>query len=280
MRVATMTYAAASGWSVCDETMTSPHLVLWFAAPQLARAPAVYDALRSRFPKALIAGCSTGGEIHGDEVLDGVAVAAAIRFQGAAVRGVETKVTAEMDASIAGREIAAALARDDLRAIYILSDGLMVNGAKLVEGVRSGVPSTVVITGGLAGDGADFRSTCVGLDSAPVPGVIAAIGFYGDSLMVHWGSAGGWDPFGPTRLITRSAANVLYELDGKPALELYKRYLGEAANELPGSALLFPLVIRPDPESSYDVVRTIIGIDEEAQSLIFVGDIHRAGAPS
>jgi hypothetical protein len=149
----------------------------------------------------------------------------------------------------------------------------MVNGAKLIQGLLAGLPPDVVITGGLAGDGPDFSSTCVGLDGPPVPGVIAAIGFYGKSLAVSWGSAGGWDPFGPKRLVTRSEANVLYELDGKPALELYKRYLGDAADQLPGSALLFPLVIRPDPDSSYDVVRTIVGVDEKAQSLIFAGDI-------
>lgn len=273
MRVSTLTYAPTTGWSSTGEPMAQPNIVLWFAAPNVARTPAAYDSLRARFPNALIAGCSTGGEIHNDEVLDGTAVAAAVTFDRATVRAFKSTVTTGTDAAAAGREIACALAAPDLRAIYILSDGLMVNGAKLVQGLLTAVPSDVVITGGLAGDGADFRSTCVGLDAAPAPGVIAAIGFYGKSLDVNWGSAGGWDSFGPKRLITRSDANVLYELDGEPALALYKRYLGEAADGLPGSALLFPLVIRPDANSSYDVVRTIVGIDEAAQSLIFAGDI-------
>lgn len=273
MRVSTLTHAPDAGWNFCGAPVAQPNLVLWFAAPNLARKPEVYDALRARFPNALIAGCSTGGEIHNDEVLDGTAVAAAVAFDRATVRGFQTTITAQTDAAAAGREIATALAAPDLRAIYILSDGLMVNGAKLVQGLLTVVPSEVVITGGLAGDGADFSATCVGLDFPPTPGVIAAIGFYGEGLTVNWGSAGGWDSFGPKRLITRSDANVLYELDGEPALALYKRYLGEAAEELPGSALLFPLVIRPDMESPYDVVRTIVGIDEKAQSLIFAGDI-------
>ncbi len=273
MRVSTLTYAPDAGWKFAGAPVAQPNIVLWFGAPNLARTPAVYESLRARFPDALIAGCSTGGEIHNEEVLDGAAVAAAVAFDRATVRGFKSMITAETDATAAGREIAGALAAPDLRAIYILSDGLMVNGAKLGQGLLTVVPSNVVITGGLAGDGADFRSTGVGLDAAPVPGVIAAIGFYGDSLSVNWGSAGGWDSFGPKRLVTRSEANVLYELDGEPALALYKRYLGEAAEELPGSALLFPLVIRPDANSSYDVVRTIVGIDETAQSLIFAGDI-------
>lgn len=273
MRTATLTYGADGGWSSSGPALAQPQVVLWFAAPQLARDPAVYDSLRARFPGALIAGCSTGGEIHDDEVLDGTAVAAAVAFDRATVKGVRKTVTADTDAAATGRQIAAALKAPDLKAVYILSDGLMVNGARLVQGLLAGLPGDVVITGGLAGDGAAFQSTCVGLDGAPVPGMIAAIGFYGESLNVTWGSAGGWDAFGPKRTITRSKANVLYELDGTPALELYKRYLGEAANDLPGSALLFPLVIRPNSESPYDVVRTIVGVDERAQSLIFAGDM-------
>jgi hypothetical protein len=273
MRVATLTYGPRGDWEFSGTNIAEPQVVLWFAAPALARTPSVYESLRARFPGALIAGCSTGGEIHNDEVLDGTAVAAAVRFESTVVKGFKIDISANADASIAGQKIAAALAAPDLRAVYLLSDGLMVNGAKLIQGLLSGLPSDVVITGGLAGDGPDFQSTSVGLDSPPVPGVIAAVGFYGKNFTATWGSAGGWDPFGPKRFITRSEANVLYELDGKPALELYKRYLGDAADQLPGSALLFPLVIRPDPDSSYDVVRTIVGIDEENQSLIFAGDM-------
>ncbi|HTI86891.1 MAG TPA: FIST N-terminal domain-containing protein [Alphaproteobacteria bacterium] len=271
MRATTLTYA--SGAWTRDDKVTDPNLVLWFGSPKLARDAKIYDDLRARFPKALIAGCSTGGEIYNDEVHDGTAVAAAIRFDHTTVRACKVAVSAGSDSAKAGREIAAQLSDFGLRAVYLLSDGLMVNGAKLVQGLLADLPPEVVITGGLAGDGADFASTCVGLDGPAVPGVIAAIGFYGGKLNATWGSAGGWDPFGPQRKITRSEANVLYELDGKPALELYKRYLGEAAEQLPGSALLFPLVIRPEAESSYDVVRTIVGVDEKAQSLIFAGDM-------
>ncbi len=51
---------------------------------------------------------------------------------------------------------------------------------------------------------------------------LAAIGFYGDHLRVGYGSMGGWEPFGPVREITRAEGNVLYELDGRSALDLYK----------------------------------------------------------
>jgi hypothetical protein len=74
-------------------------------------------------------------------------------------------------------------------------------------------------------------------------------------------------------LITKSSGNVLFELDGQPALTLYKRYLGERAIGLPATGLLFPLSLLPTRESETGLVRTILAIDEDRQSLTFAGDM-------
>lgn len=110
-----------------------------------------------------------------------------------------------------------------------------------------------------------------------------AIGLYGKHISVGYGSLGGWDSFGPEREITRSDGNVLFDLDGKPALDLYRHYLGEHAAGLPATGLLFPLSLRySDREDSAQkpaggVVRTILGIDEAAKSMTFAGDMPRGG---
>ena len=70
---------------------------------------------------------------------------------------------------------------------------------------------------------------------------------------------------------------MLYELDGKPALDLYKTYLGERAAGLPGTALLFPLAVRREGSDAEPLVRTILGIDEAAKSLTFAGDLAQGG---
>jgi hypothetical protein len=89
---------------------------------------------------------------------------------------------------------------------------------------------------------------------------------------VGFGSLGGWDPFGPERLVTRSKGNILYEMDGRSALDLYKTYLGEHAQGLPATGLLFPLCLRTS-ERPTPFVRTILGIDEEERSMTFAGDV-------
>jgi hypothetical protein len=130
----------------------------------------------------------------------------------------------------------------------------------------------VTVTGGLAADGPRFVETAVVWDGVAQPATIAAVGLYGNRLRVGYGSLGGWDTFGPDRLITRSAGNVLYELDGTSALELYKRYLGSHAADLPASGLLFPLSLSAG-SGEERVVRTLLAINEAEGSITFAGDV-------
>jgi hypothetical protein len=169
--------------------------------------------------------------------------------------------------------LARALARPGLRGVLLLSDGLAVNGSALVAGVNATVAEGVVVTGGLAGDGSRFQATWV-LDGAePRRGVVSAVGLYGDRVAIGHGSKGGWDKFGPERKVTRSKGNVLYALDGEPALKLYKTYLGERASGLPATGLHFPLALRASASDDKTLVRTILSVDEAEQSLTFAGDV-------
>ncbi|MCZ7642975.1 MAG: FIST C-terminal domain-containing protein [Pseudorhodoplanes sp.] len=93
-------------------------------------------------------------------------------------------------------------------------------------------------------------------------------------MRIGHGSASGWDEFGPRRSITRSQGNVLHELDGRPALDLYMRYLGEeAAKGLPGTALLFPLKVFDPDRPEHDIVRTVLSVDRDNGTMTFAGDL-------
>jgi hypothetical protein len=247
-------------------------LVLAFGATARIRDAAIWNALREQWPKAHIVGCSTAGEIAGAVVHDDSVVATALCFERSRVVAVNVTLAEVGGSRAAGRALASRLPEAGLRHVFVVSDGLQVNGSELVLGLTQVLPEQVAVTGGLSGDGSRFQETLVGLDVLPSAGQVVAIGLYGDALEVGFGSLGGWDPFGPERLVTRSRGAVLYELDGQPALELYKRYLGdEYAAQLPSSGLLFPLTIRRGEELG--VVRTILAVDERAQSLTFAGAV-------
>lgn len=275
MKTTLLGWTAASGWQLPPSQWPArPGLVLYFGATALLEAgSAPLAELREHFPDAVLAGCSTAGEIFGATVRDDSLSALCIEFASTQVRAEAIVVTAADESSAAATELGRRLAAPDLRHVLVLSDGLSVNGTTLTSGFRTALPAIVSVTGGLAGDGAAFKRTLVGLGADIGPQRIVAIGFYGPQLHVSYGSAGGWEPFGPRRLVTRSTGNVLYELDGQPALTLYKRYLGDRAAGLPATGLLFPLSLLASRESECGLVRTILAVDESRQSLTFAGDI-------
>ncbi len=263
----------AGGADLQGCTLPEAALVLYFVSPDYQDAPAYVEKLRGAYPKAKLLGCTTGGEIAGDEALHGTAVSSAVRLDKSRIETALVNITSQEQSYAVGSDIGKQLSKPGLKFIFILSDGLMVNGSELTRGFVETVPEGVIISGGLAGDGARFKTTGVGLDGAPVSGRVAAVGFYGDDLQVSYGTFGGWQKFGPRRKITKSEGNVLFELDNKPALDLYKSYLGAEAQNLPGSGLLFPLSIASVDGDTHEIVRTIVGIDEETKSLIFAGEI-------
>jgi hypothetical protein len=263
-----------SGWTPAEAGADQVPFVLYFGTREALSTGVRYNELRIMFPAAHILGCSTGGQINNNDVNDDEIVAAAISFDATRLRLCREEISNPKGSRSAGEAIGRALAADDLAGVFVLSDGLNVNGSELVAGIGNVIDPSIPLTGGLAGDGADFKETLVGGDCAPRSRTIAAIGFYGAAIRVGHGSAGGWDLFGPRRKVTRSVGNVLFELDGEPALDLYERYLGpEESKGLPSSALLFPIQVYDMKAPDSAVVRTVLAIDREARSMTFAGDI-------
>jgi hypothetical protein len=275
MELATFRYTNDAGFSVPElpGLDSSQTVVFVFGAAGVDRHAEALDALAKAYPSSHVIGCSTAGEIFGNQLWDDSLAVAVARFERTQVRVASAHVQDASDSFEAGRSIASQLSGPDLKAVFVLSDGLHVNGSQLVRGLNDALPAGVVVTGGLAADGDRFTRTWVLHEGAPASGVVSAVGFYGGHVRFGHGCRGGWDIFGPERTVTRSRDNVLFELDGKPALDLYKSYLGDRAAGLPATALLFPLALRSGSDDANRLVRTVLAVDEAAQSMTFAGDI-------
>ncbi len=258
----------SASWAGAD---AGAQLVLAFGAPARLGSERYWQQLRELWPAATLLAGSTAGEICGTRVLDDTLAATAVRFDHATTRAARVPVRGRTSEDV-GRRVAEMLTGPQLRHVFVLSDGLKVNGSGLVRGLTEGLPEGVTLTGGLCGDGARFGRTYACLDRFDPEESVVGVGFYGPRLRVGNGSLGGWDSFGPERRITRSRGNVLYELDGEPALALYERYLGEHAAGLPASGLLFPLTVRGERDE-HPLVRTILAVDRDAASMTFAGDV-------
>ena len=249
-------------------------LVLGFGDRILLAEGNVYNLLKLRYPMADIVLCSTAGEIFDYKVMEHSVSLTAIEFEKTTIKTASVNIDDFNNNSFdAGRSLVNQFELSpDLSYIMILSDGGKVNGSELVNGINEYVQNKVPVTGGLAGDGTAFNTTLVGLNEEPCSGKIVAIAFYSQHLVIGHGSQGGWEMFGPERLVTSSKANQLFEINDENALEVYKKYLGSYADELPGSALLFPLSVKLSTAAE-PVVRTILSINNESKSMVFAGDV-------
>ena len=265
-------WSTDGGWRVTKHPPQrfAPQIVLCFGSERALSEQA--QTLAARYPGAQLLGCSTAGEICETRVTDDTLVTTAIQFEHTRVAAAYRTIANASESREAGERLARELDPNGLVHAFVLAEGLHVNGSELVRGLRETLPSNVAVTGGLAADGSRFGHTTVRLGDQANDGGVAILGLYGDRLRVGYGSMGGWDQFGPERIVTRSSANVLFELDGESALGLYRTYLGAHAADLPASGLMFPLSIRT-ADGETPVVRTILGIDEAAGSLTFAGDI-------
>lgn len=274
MKIEQLKWKSAEDYEVfsSSEGFSHANLVMIFGSRQLISDDGLVDCIRGKYPSSHVIGCTTSGEILGTQVFDDSITTTAVEFEATSVESAYVELKDPELSYEAGLELAISLDKEGLAHVFVLSEGLNVNGSRLVSGLKAGLPNNVSVTGGLAGDGILFNKTMTISNGHAKENIVAAIGFYGDRIRIGFGSIGGWDSFGIERLITKSKDNILYEMDGKSVIELYTEYLGEYAKALPASGLLFPLSIR-SKDSSEGLVRTILGVNMTDQSMTFAGDV-------
>lgn len=248
-------------------------ILLLFTSTKILKSTDIHKQVRQKFPDGDLIGCSTSGEI-GEGVDDDSITLLGLAFTQSPVRIASVPIKNSAESLSAGENMAQQLIADDLAGVFVLLPGVNVNGSKFTQGLKNILPGTISISGGLAGDGLNFQETLTLYNDEVSPYQAIAFGIYGDRIKIQSGSRGGWKPFGPLRRVTKAEDNILYELDGKSALSLYKEYLGEKAADLPSSGLLYPFAIMDtEKQNAVGLIRTILDIDEENGSLILAGDL-------
>ena len=261
-------------WEYLSENLDlKAPLVLVLGNRYMLEDVTIYDQLRSKFPTGHLVFGSTSGDITAHVVDDDSITVTAIEFEKTTFDIKTSNVLhSDLDSFKTGSDLVSQFSKDNLKLIFVISEGSFINGSQLTKGMNAATTYNLLITGGLCGDAARFEKTVASYNENPKPGEIVAIGFYGDTFEASFSIHGGWTPFGPERIVTKSESNEHFELDNQPALDLYKKYLGEKSNELPGAALLYPLNVKSEDEKQ-SFVRTILNIDEEKNTMILAGDI-------
>jgi hypothetical protein len=275
MKIEQRQWSTVSGWQgarAAPSLGASAQMVLLFGTPAAMMASGSLELCRKSYPSAHLFGCTTAGEIQGADVRDDTVAITAVAFDSTRVAAAQVGFGNAGDSFEAGQKLVRSLDPNGLRHLFVLSEGLQVNGSELVRGINAALPGGVTVSGGFAGDGDRLRETLVWCDGEPEQRSVAALGFYGDRFRAHSVATGLWGQFGPDRLISKSKDNVLYEFDGRSALALYKEYLGDYAQGLPATGLLFPLCLFIR-DTGHSVLRAILAVDEAEQSITFAGNV-------
>lgn len=251
---------------------SSAQLVLLFGRHELVATADGAQLVRRAFPNAHVVGCTTGGEIQGARVSQETLTVTAVTFEHSRVAVAWTSLVGGDGNTAAGEALVRQLEPKGLRHLVVYCEGRRVDGSAFVRGIAAALPGGATVSGGFAADGNRFGDTHVWCDGPPQTDAALAIGFYGERLRVGMSVTGGWGPFGPDRVVTRSERNIVHEFDGQPALALYKRYLGEYAEGLPAAGLMFPLEVRSSREGE-PLLRVLLAVDEATQSITYAGDV-------
>ncbi|ALU75059.1 FIST signal transduction protein [Tenacibaculum finnmarkense] len=250
-------------------------LVLVFGNRFLLEDKNIYNEIRAIFKQGHLVFGSTAGDISSKTVADQSITITAIEFEKSTYVIKRANVLSSVNKTGSfqiGKELIQQFTQEGLRYVFLVSEGSFINASQLTKGMNAATNNNLLITGALCADAARFEKTVSSYNENPISGEIIAIGLYGESLEVSFAINGGWTPFGPERIVTKSKGNILYELDNKPALNLYKKYLGDKSKELPGAALLYPLKVK-STNNKQSIVRTILNINEADNSMILAGDI-------
>lgn len=263
---------------LCDELGAAPDLVILFAAARYA-VQALLDGIYSRLPETCqLVGCSSYAQINSEEGLVDSVTALGLRLGGLSAHTalVEDAVT---DCRAAGQALGQKLLAAAPSLVIVLPDGLHVNSTRLLLGMQDILGRSCPIIGGEASDSGDFTRTYQFIGRRVLSGGAVAVALRGP-LLLQTAARSGWVPVGKTHVVTRvERGNIILTIDDRPALELYKQYLGPRALEMPAISPDFPIGLVSDtatgqkvPDGEILLLRAINGMDEARQAIILSGE--------
>jgi hypothetical protein len=256
--------------------LEKPDFVFMFATVGYDQR-SVLQAVREATGGAPLCGCSGEGTIGGnyaDESNHSVVVMAIssdeLRWRNGLATGLST------DSRAGGQQVAQSLSSDvsaDAVGLFVFPDGTTVNFDEFFAGLEGDLSSDrfLPIWGGGAGDNLAMRQTYQYCDDEVVSDGVAYALLSGEALPA-WAIDVGYVPIGGERKVTRSQGNVIYEIDGKPAVEVLQEYLPDPAlaenwRHYPHSCVLCLRAPSYMKDEEY-VVRTIRSLDTTDGSAI------------
>jgi hypothetical protein len=153
--------------------------------------------------------------------------------------------------------------------IITLTSGLTFDNDAYTQGILS--REIDYVFGGASGDGLKLEETFVFSNNIVSNQGVVALALDKSKIDILGARAFGWKGIGKERIVTKASKNIVYEIDGQPAVEFYKNYLDITADDMPQVGIEYPLEVRL--RNGQVVYRAVLDIDEENNSLVFAGHV-------
>jgi hypothetical protein len=234
---------------------------------------ALVDAVRGHYPGIEIAGATTAGEMSSVIGFSEDSVALAV-FASDAVEitaGIGIDLLAD-PAGAAGRAVAMARSKatQPSRLCLVMPTIEGVEAGPIFEGLRAALGAGVPIVGGGASPedpAAPLGATeSLQLANDVITHDSIAILLFSGALDFSFGVETGWQGVGPRGVVTRTSPEGVLEIDGRPAIDFYARYLGTGQPPIAN-----PLAVFEGGGSDRFYLRTPVNWDPDSGRVGFFG---------
>lgn len=225
-----------------------------------------------------LVGCSSGGEINSCEMIEEGIVIMLMDMKKANYqiigRDIDTEgKTTYQNAFDIGQE---AIGHFDNPALLIFSGGTNIDGDQIIGGLKDGAQKEIPIYGGMGANDLVAKETFAFCSDQVTNNGLMTLILNEDKVKVEGLAVSGWEPVGIVHKITKSKGNIVYEINGKPATDIFNKYFGFTQvdgvdTELKTISGQYPLQIIK--ESGKNIMRSPLFVDEENHSLILAGGV-------
>ena len=262
----------------------APDLVILFSSAKYDAAR-VLEGIHSRLSAAVpLVGCSSYAEIDSEQALTSSIVAMGLVLEGITVRTFHVEGRG-VDSFTAGREAGLDLRGFAPDLIITFPDVLEMNATRFLLGLQDALGKDMPIVGGAPADDGAFKATYQIHGRDVMSGGAVGVALKGP-LAIVTAAKSGYTPVGATHTSTRvEDGKVVLEIDGRPALDIYRDYLGKRAAQMPAVSIEFPIGVVGGIEGTQRrtddallLVRAIFQVDEARGALILGGDVPEGAA--
>ena len=188
----------------------------------------ILDEFKKLLPNAQVIGCTCAGIIGTEgpnEAMKSLAIMA--------VKGTDFEVTyVENIIGSNSYDVSVGLAKElkekdlDPNMLLFLASGIDIAADRAIEGIESVFGGETPIIGGTSSDNMKAISNFQFIDGKIFQRGAILIAFTDPSLSIHSLGSHGFNPVGMPMVVTKSEGNRIYELDNRPAWDVYTERLG------------------------------------------------------